>query len=156
MIIISSFNRNVSDILGSFIQLGRVARTVFPRVSTPFFKVLSLADKMQSGFLGGEIAGQVWYAGGVLMGLILWAFAMVWFAWAISSVSLGKFPFSMGWWAFTFPIGKFDVNMRMVKILLIGGIGVLATSTIALGKEFNSIVFNVFGTVSYSNEEFIS
>ncbi|RDW62212.1 hypothetical protein BP6252_11645 [Coleophoma cylindrospora] len=96
-----------------FIELGKVSKTVFTR----------------TGFLGGQATGDSWYAAGILTGLLLWAFAMVWFSWAISSICLGRFPFSMGWWAFTFPIG------------------VLATATIALGNEFGSEFFKVFGSM---------
>jgi len=103
---------NAQTSLG-LILLGRASRTVFAR----------------TGFLGGAVAGEVWYSGGVLFALILWAFAFVWFVWALCSICAGKFPFSMGWWAFTFPIG------------------VLATSTIQLGREFDSVVFNVLGSI---------
>jgi tellurite resistance protein TehA-like permease len=50
----------------------------------------------------------IFYVVGVLLGLALWGFAMVWFVVAIMMmVASGGFPFNMGWWGFIFPVGNY-------------------------------------------------
>ncbi|KAE8346832.1 voltage-dependent anion channel-domain-containing protein [Aspergillus arachidicola] len=45
---------------------------------------------------------------GFLVALILWAFALVWLFFALASIVRCKsFPFNIGWWGFTFPLGVF-------------------------------------------------
>ena len=94
-------------------QLGEVAMKVFPQTKT-----LSPA------------AGEIFYVAGFMIAVIMWGFGTVWFFLAIASISRSKFPFNMGWWGFTFPIGVF------------------ALSTNTLGKELPSRFFSVLGTVS--------
>ena len=54
-----------------------------------------------------EHGGDVFYTVGVLVGLLLWGFSIVWFVVAVVMIStVGKFPFNMGWWGFIFPIGE--------------------------------------------------
>lgn len=70
------------------------------------------------------------YILGIFTALIMWAFGTVWFIYALAAIySCGSFPFNMGWWGFTFPLGVF------------------AISTIQLGVEFPSLVFRVLGTI---------
>jgi tellurite resistance protein TehA-like permease len=67
----------------AIMQCGKVARTVFPA-----------AD-----FLGaaGGTAGDVVYVLGVFIALIMWAFGLVWFVFALSAIwSVRHFPFNMG------------------------------------------------------------
>lgn len=62
--------------------------------------------------------------------LIMWSFAISWFVYAVAAIILtSDFPFNMGWWGFTFPLGVF------------------AVSTIQLGIEMPSFFFRVLGTV---------
>ena len=96
-------------------QLGRVASQVFPMTNT-----LDVA-------VGN--AGEILYILGWLVALIMWGFGIVWLFFALASISRSKFPFNMGWWGFTFPLGAF------------------AVSTTTLGKEIPSMFFNVLGTV---------
>ena len=70
-------------------QLGLVARRVFPELS-----ILS------------PIAGEVFYVAVVLLGLRMWGFGLLWLWFAVASFAKGKFLFNLGWWAFTFPIGR--------------------------------------------------
>lgn len=93
-------------------QLGKVSRILFPEID----------------FLS-PLAGEIFYVGGTMLALIMWGFGLVWFFFAIASISRSKFPFNMGWWGFTFPIGVFA----------------LATST--FGREFDSTIFKVLGTL---------
>ena len=53
-----------------------------------------------------ERAGEVFYVVGVMMGVVLWGFAIVWFVVAVLMIATaGGFPFNMGWWGFIFPVG---------------------------------------------------
>jgi tellurite resistance protein TehA-like permease len=83
-------------------QLGKVALRIFPKTRT-----LEAA---------GGSAGEILYVVG-------------WLFFALASISRSKFPFNMGWWGFTFPLGVFTV------------------STTTLGKEIPSVFFDVLGTV---------
>lgn len=74
--------------------------------------------------------GDILYVVGFLTALIMWGFGLVWLFFAFASISRSKFPFNMGWWGFTFPLG------------------VYATSTIQMGIELPSAFFRILGTVS--------
>jgi tellurite resistance protein TehA-like permease len=97
-------------------QLGTEAMRVFPRTLT-----LPLTDQ----------AGPILYVLGFAIALVMWGFGLVWLFFAVASITRSKFPFNMGWWGFTFPLGVYAV----------------ATTTIA--KELPSMFFKVIGTVSY-------
>lgn len=99
---------------GSFalMQLGTVARTVFPKTGTI-----------------DPTAGQTFYNLGHAMALIIWGYGLVWLFFALASITRSKFPFNMGWWGFTFPLG------------------VYAVSTTTLGKDLPSTFFRVLGTI---------
>ncbi|RAH49434.1 TDT family transporter [Aspergillus brunneoviolaceus CBS 621.78] len=100
-------------------KLGSAAQTIFPQTQT-----LTL----DSGFGSGP----VFYTVGFMVGLILWSFGLVWLFLAIASIARCRsFPFNIGWWGFTFPLGVF------------------ATSTCQLGKELPSEFFRVLGTVCF-------
>ncbi|KAG8530306.1 uncharacterized protein KY384_004808 [Bacidia gigantensis] len=96
-------------------QIGKVAMKVFPKTSTL---------DVPSGN-----AGEMLYVTGWLLGIIMWGFGIVWLFFALASISRSKFPFNIGWWGFTFPLGVFTV----------------ATTTI--GKEMPSKFFDVLGTI---------
>ena len=94
---------------------GRVARDVFPRVE--FFQDLTIA---------GDIA---WILG-IFIALIMWGFGICWLVFALATIwNARPFPFNMGWWGFTFPLG------------------VYAVSTIQFGVEMPSLFFKVLGTI---------
>ncbi|KAJ5345878.1 C4-dicarboxylate transporter/malic acid transport protein [Penicillium brevicompactum] len=101
---------------GSFgiMQLGKEAMRVFPKTD-------SLSTEVS--------AGSILYVMGFIIGLIMWGFGLVWLFFALASITRSKFPFNMGWWGFTFPLGVFTV----------------ATTTIA--KELPSLFFKVLGTI---------
>ena len=98
---------------GSFaiMQLGKVAKDVFPETNS---------------LIPG--AGDTLYAMGFGVALIMWGYGLVWMFFALASISRSKFPFNMGWWGFTFPLGVFTV------------------STITIGKELPSLFFKILGT----------
>jgi len=70
--------------LGGFaaMELGRVAMDVFPKTYTIH-----------------QSAGVVLYDMGVIVGLVLWGFALLWIFFAVATIFYAKrFPFNMGWW----------------------------------------------------------
>lgn len=75
------------------ISLGKLAKRVFPEThSLPHVQTHP---------------GDIFYIIGVLLGLLLWGFAIVWFVVSVVMIALsGGFPFNMGWWGFIFPVGK--------------------------------------------------
>ncbi|KAF2036783.1 C4-dicarboxylate transporter/malic acid transport protein-like protein [Setomelanomma holmii] len=99
----------------SITYLGHVSRRVFPE--TQFFSDL-------------PIAGDIFFIIGVFMALLMWAFGLTWLCFALASIYKSRpFPFNMGWWGFTFPLG------------------VMALSTMEFGNIFSSLFFKVLGTI---------
>jgi len=93
-------------------QLGIQASNIFPQTKTLH-----------------PMAGEMLYILGVMTAMILWGFGLVWLFFAVASISQRRFPFNMGWWGFTFPIGVFTM------------------STITMGQELPLAFFSVVGTV---------
>jgi tellurite resistance protein TehA-like permease len=96
----------------AIMQLGKVAKSIFPITTT---------------LIPG--AGDTLYTLGFAVAIILWGYGLVWLFFAIASISRSKFPFNMGWWGFTFPLGVFTV------------------STTTMAKELPSLFFKVLGTI---------
>jgi tellurite resistance protein TehA-like permease len=96
-------------------QLGTVAMKVFPET-----KALH------------PMAGDILYVLGWMVAMVLWGFGLVWLFFAVASIAKSTFPFNMGWWGFTFPIGVFTV------------------ATISIAQELASDFFKVVGTVSWT------
>ncbi|KAL1969193.1 hypothetical protein VTN77DRAFT_447 [Rasamsonia byssochlamydoides] len=93
--------------------LGKVSRQVFQETNTL-----------------DPIAGSVLYVLGFFVAIIMWGFGLIWFCLAIASIYQSRpFPFNMGWWGFTFPLGVFSA------------------STIQIGIEMSSEFFKVLGTI---------
>jgi tellurite resistance protein TehA-like permease len=100
-------------------HLGLVSRSVFASVS--LFPHTSTA---------GPIAGEIAFVFGFLVALPLWGFGLAWLLFALFSIYKSRpFPFSMGWWGFTFPLGVFSV------------------STLEFGIRMPSQFFKVLGTM---------
>lgn len=98
-------------------KLGQAAQEIFPKTQT-----LEAAS------------GPIFYTMGFMIALILWSFGLVWLFFALASIARSKsFPFNIGWWGFTFPLG------------------VYATSTCQMGKELPSEFFRVLGTVGLTS-----
>ncbi|KAJ6104112.1 hypothetical protein N7523_010432 [Penicillium sp. IBT 18751x] len=94
-------------------KLGQCARDIFPKTHTL-----------------EESSGATFYTLGFLVALILWSFGLVWLFFASASIAYSRtFPFNIGWWGFTFPLGVF------------------AASTVQMGTELPSRFFNVLGTI---------
>lgn len=76
------------------------------------------------------IAGSVAYVLGVFTSLLMWSFGLIWLVFALATVLHSPpFPFNMGWWGFTFPLGVYAAN------------------SMELGVEMDLMFFKVFGTV---------
>jgi len=99
---------------GSFaiMQLGKVAKKVFPTTRTL-----------------DSAAGTICYDVGAVVAIIIWGYGLIWLFFALASISRNKFPFNMGWWGFTFPLGVYSV----------------ATTTLA--KELPSTFYRILGTI---------
>lgn len=89
----------------AIMQLGKVARLVLPEIP---------------GSLGGleGTAGNDLYVIGLVVAIIMWGYGLVWLFFAMASITLSKFPFNMGWWAFTFPLGVYCVSTNTLAIEL--------------------------------------
>lgn len=104
---------------GSFavMQLGKVAHQVFTKTNT-------------LPVVGGQVAGELMYVGGFYLAMIMWGFGLCWLVLALATIyKTSRFPFNMGWWGFTFPLGVYTV------------------STTTLGSELPSAFFRVLGTI---------
>ena len=101
---------------GSFaiMQLGKEALRIFEATGT---------------IPHAPMAGQIFYTAGILIALVMWGFGLVWLFFAFASISRSRFPFNLGWWGFTFPLG------------------VYAVATTTFSAELPSTFFKVLGTV---------
>ncbi|KAH7383061.1 MFS transporter [Cadophora sp. MPI-SDFR-AT-0126] len=125
----------------SIIVLGKLARNLFPVTHT------------LPKFAG---AGDVFYAVGMLVGLILWGFSIVWFFVAVVMIATsGGFPFNMGWWGFIFPVGVFtlltisiseELESEFLKVLscVLTGICVVMWLVVAVGTVQRSLTGKMF------------
>lgn len=78
-------------------------------------------------------AGSILYVMGFITAIILWGFGLAWMFMAIVSlIRCRRFPFTMGWWSFVFPLGVFS------------------SSTNQIAKELPSRFFKILGTVGLS------
>ncbi|UKZ60107.1 uncharacterized protein TrAtP1_001393 [Trichoderma atroviride] len=76
-------------------QLGKVALKVIPH--TEMFHVAGVDPTRGAEFL---------YFVGIFFGIVMWGFALAWVCFALIILRTTRsFPFNMGWWGFTFPLG---------------------------------------------------
>ncbi|TPX06955.1 uncharacterized protein E0L32_011100 [Thyridium curvatum] len=108
-------------------QLGKVCLELFPRAQ-------ALGAVGVDPMRGGEVA----YVLGVVGALCMWGAALGWLTFALISIfSIKRFPFNMGWWGFTFPLGVFTTcTGLMAEELSSGFLRVLTTA--ASGEMFNA------------------
>ena len=95
-------------------------------------------------------AGDSFYLTGLILGFLLWSFAVVWFIVAIIMISTAyPFPFNMGWWGFIFPVGKSRFYQSSGhEHGLISRTGVFTPLTISIGEEFGFKFFKILSCVS--------
>jgi tellurite resistance protein TehA-like permease len=106
-------------------ELGKVAITILPE--TTAFRPLGL---------GTAQSGEILYVMGVFLGLVMWGFGMVWLAIALISIRTTKdFPFNMGWWGFTFPLGTMAACSGSLATNLDSDFFKVATMVCSLGHR---------------------
>lgn len=96
----------------AIMQLGKVAKDVFPITGTL-----------------DPSAGSTFYNLGHALALVIWGYGLIWLFFAIASITRHRFPFNMGWWGFTFPLGVYTVSTTM------------------LAKDLPSLFFKILGTI---------
>ncbi|CZR67840.1 related to malic acid transport protein [Phialocephala subalpina] len=104
----------------AIMELGKMAMQVFPETDT-----LPLNPEIGSLVHSGEILFVV----GWLIAIVMWGFGTVWLFFAFATLTRNPFPFNMGWWGFTFPLG------------------VYTTSTLQMAKELPSDFFKIIGII---------
>lgn len=106
--------------LGGFtaMNLGKAAMDVFPLTQTLRTHATD--------------AGDVLYILGWMLAIVMWGFGLVWLFFAVATISKNRFPFNVGWWGFTFPLGVFTLSTGM------------------MGRELPSRFFDILATVCYS------
>lgn len=119
-------------------QLGKVAANVLPETNA--------YGAIEKGAIRGA---EVLYVLGVFLGMVMWGFGLVWVSFALISImTVQRFPFNMGWWGFTFPLGVlatctgslaqnlqsdfFKVSTMILSLLVVSLWVVVATRTIQL------------------------
>ncbi|KAF2434128.1 sulfite transporter Ssu1 [Tothia fuscella] len=99
----------------SIIAIGKVARHALP---------------MNAALSNAAHMGDIFYLMGLMTGLILWGFGLVWFIVAVIMIATaGSFPFNMGWWGFIFPVGIYTLL------------------TITIGEEFELKFFKILACI---------
>lgn len=85
-------------------QLGKVALKLLPQTA-------SFGQVGTDAIHGGEVL----YMVGIFMALIMWGAGLGWLMLAGASIlTTASFPFNMGWWGFTFPLGVFTTCTGML------------------------------------------
>ncbi|CEJ57504.1 Putative C4-dicarboxylate transporter/malic acid transport protein [Penicillium brasilianum] len=87
-------------------------------------------ELLQGSDILDPIAGSMAYVLGIFISLLMWSFGLIWLVFALATVLYSSpFPFNMGWWGFTFPLGVYAAN------------------TMELGVELDLMFFKIFGTI---------
>lgn len=103
-------------------QLGKVALERLPQ--TRVFSNVGLDPTH-----GAEIL----YIIGVFLALVMWGFALLWVSFAlISLATTAHFPFNMGWWGFTFPLGVWGTCTSLIAANLDSDFFKVATMIISM------------------------
>ena len=115
-------------VVSSFLPLGPLSMGGY--AITYLGKVARLVFQQSEFFPNTPMAGDIFFVTGVFITLIIWAFGLTWLCFALASIYKSRpFPFHMGWWGFTFPLGF------------------MALSTIEFGRIFPGLFFRVLGTI---------
>ena len=116
-------------IVSVFLPLGPIGQGAFGimTLGRDALKVFGRTDTIPAAL--DDLGGRLFYANGLMIGIIMWGFGIVWLFFAIAAITRSKFPFNLGWWGFTFPLG------------------VYATATVAISQELPSLFFKVLGTI---------
>lgn len=103
-------------------QLGKVA--LHRLHETTAFRVVGLDPAR---------AAEILYVLGVFLALVMWGFALLWVCFAlISLATTASFPFNMGWWGFTFPLGVWGTCTSLIAANLDSDFFKITTMIISL------------------------
>ncbi|KAM3429182.1 hypothetical protein NHJ13734_008287 [Beauveria thailandica] len=106
-------------------QLGKVALRRLPETT-------AFAPAVAAG-LDPARAAEILYVLGVFLALVMWGFALLWVSFAlISLATTARFPFNMGWWGFTFPLGVWGTCTSLLAANLDSHFFKVATMIISL------------------------
>ncbi|KAI0471570.1 voltage-dependent anion channel-domain-containing protein [Xylariaceae sp. FL0804] len=118
--------------VSTFLPLGPLGQGGFAaqKLGEQALRVFPLTGALPAIGGGGRLVGEIFYAVGFLVALLLWGFGLMWLCFAALSVTRRqRVPFGLGWWAFTFPLGVF------------------ALSALEMGANLPSAAFRALGTV---------
>ncbi|KAM3515777.1 hypothetical protein MY11210_000548 [Beauveria gryllotalpidicola] len=111
-------------------QLGKVALRRLPETTTTAF---APAGTGAGAGLDSARAAEILYVLGVFLALVMWGFALLWVSFAlISLATTARFPFNMGWWGFTFPLGVWGTCTSLLAANLDSHFFKVATMIISL------------------------
>ncbi|KPI46073.1 Sulfite efflux pump SSU1 [Cyphellophora attinorum] len=127
------------------------------------FSLITLSKVAQELFLevhafphSSPEAGSIITSVSILLGLLFWGFALVWFVIAVMMLAVsGGFPFNMGWWGFIFPVGVFtlltgalgtSLESKFMKILtcILTAICIVMWLVVAAGTIYRSFTMEMF------------
>lgn len=91
-------------IVSVFLPLGPIGQGAFGimTLGRDALKVFGRTDTIPAAL--DDLGGRLFYANGLMIGIIMWGFGIVWLFFAIAAITRSKFPFNLGWWGFTFPL----------------------------------------------------
>ncbi|KAI0148794.1 sulfite efflux pump SSU1 [Xylariaceae sp. FL1272] len=119
----------IEHMVSVFLPLGPLGQGGFAaqKLGEQALRVFPLTNTLPSA----RDAGEILYVIGFVVAITLWGFGLMWLFFALLSIatSTPRIPFSLGWWAFTFPLGVF------------------AVSTLTMGVNLPSATFQVLGTI---------
>ncbi|OQE44223.1 hypothetical protein PENCOP_c002G04217 [Penicillium coprophilum] len=113
-------------IVSTFLPLGPLGQGGYgiQKLGIAVKRIFPLTGTLSTG------SGDTFYDVGFLMALLMWSFGCLWLFFAVAAILRSrKFPFNLGWWAFTFPLGVFT------------------NCTNQLGQEMPSRFFRVLATI---------
>ncbi|KAJ2906317.1 hypothetical protein MKZ38_002033 [Zalerion maritima] len=105
-------------IVSVFLPVGPLGQGGFAiqKLGTDLLNLLSSTEKFNGRESQSPLyLGQIFYATGILFGFVMWGIGLVWLAFAFITIgTMKRFPFNMGWWGFTFPLGVFATCTSML------------------------------------------
>ncbi|KAI0537955.1 sulfite efflux pump SSU1 [Xylaria digitata] len=123
--------------ISTFLPLGPLGQGGFAaqKLGEQALRVFQVTNTLSPLNEQGEgLAGEILYIVGFITAIILWGFGLMWMFFAVLSVTRQKVPFSLGWWALTFPLGVFAMSTLTM------GINLPSKTFQALGTLFGAIV----------------
>ena len=122
-------------IVSTFLPVGPLGQGGFgiQQMGVVAVKVLPRAGAFRIAGVDPARCAEALYVIGVFIGMLMWGFALVWVCFALMSLATTKrFPFNMGWWALTFPLGVWGTCTGMLATNLDSAFFRVATTIISL------------------------